>query len=160
MNRRDLLGSIALGGGATLLASRDALADALAPAATFTQRALVVATAIEQYLKPFLIGRNVDEIEDIWQSSYVSSYWRNGPSLFNAMSGVDIALWDIKGKRANMPLYQLLGGKVRFGADLYFHASGRDFQQLEENARMGMERGYRHIRVQAAVPGLATYGAG
>src|SRR6185503_13369788 len=127
--------------------------------ATFTQRALVVQTAIEQYLKPFLIGRNVDEIEDIWQSSYMSSYWRNGPSLFNAMSGVDIALWDIKGKRANMPLYQLLGGKVRFGADLYFHASGRDFQQVEENARRGMEMGYRYIRVQGGVPGLATYGA-
>src|SRR6266540_3838452 len=103
--------------------------------ATFTQRAYVVQTAVDKYLKPFLIGRNVDEIEDIWQSSYMSSYWRNGPSLFNAMSGVDIALWDIKGKRANMPLYQLLGGKVRFGADLYFHASGRDFQQVEENAR-------------------------
>ncbi len=127
--------------------------------ATFTQRAYVVQTAVEKYLKPFLIGRDVDEIEDIWQSSYMSSYWRNGPSLFNAMSGVDIALWDIKGKRANMPLYQLLGGKVRFGADLYFHASGRDFQQLEENARRGMDLGYRYIRVQGAVPGLATYGA-
>lgn len=128
--------------------------------ATFTQRAYVVQTAVEKYLKPFLIGRNVDEIEDIWQSSYMSSYWRNGPSLFNAMSGVDIALWDIKGKRAGMPLYQLLGGKVRHGADLYFHASGRDFQQLEENAKIGMERGYRYIRVQGGVPGLATYGAG
>ncbi len=127
--------------------------------ATFTQRALVVQTAVEQYLKPFLIGRSVDEIEDIWQSSYVSSYWRNGPVLFNAMSGVDIALWDIKGKRANMPLYQLLGGKVRHGADCYYHASGRDFQEVEDNARKGIEAGFRYVRVQGAVPGLSTYGA-
>ena len=127
--------------------------------ATFTQRSLVVQTAIDQYLKPFLIGRNVDEIEDIWQSSYVSSYWRNGPVLFNAMSGVDIALWDIKGKRANMPLYQLLGGKVRHGADCYYHASGNSFTEVEENARAGMERGFRHVRVQVATPGYAGYGA-
>ena len=127
--------------------------------ATFTQRALVVQTAIDQYLKPFLIGRRVDEIEDIWQSSYVSSYWRNGGVLFNAMSGVDIALWDILGKRANMPLYMLLGGKVRHGADCYYHASGRDFQEVEANARKGMAAGFRHIRVQGGVPGMATYGA-
>jgi mannonate dehydratase len=128
--------------------------------ATFTQRALVVQTAIDQYLKPFLIGRRVDEIEDIWQSSYVSSYWRNGGVLFNAMSGVDIALWDILAKRANMPLYMLLGGKVRHGADCYYHASGRDFAEVTANAQKGMAAGFRHIRVQGGVPGMATYGAG
>jgi mannonate dehydratase len=127
--------------------------------ATFTQRALAVQTAVEKYLRPFLIGRNVDEIEDIWQSSYVSSYWRNGPVLFNAMSGVDIALWDIKGKRANMPVYQLLGGKCRVAAALYAHVQGRDFKEVEDNARKAMSKGYRHIRVQVAIPGLATYGA-
>jgi mannonate dehydratase len=127
--------------------------------ATFTQRALVVKTAVDEYLRPFLTGRNVDEIEDIWQSSYVSSYWRNGGILFNAMSGVDIALWDIKAKRAGMPLYQLLGGKVRQGADCYFHASGSTFEEVETQARGAMERGFRHVRIQVSTPGYAGYGA-
>ena len=75
------------------------------------------------------------------------------------MSGVDMALWDILGKRAGLPLYQLLGGKVRHGADCYYHASGRDFQEVEDNARKGIELGFRYVRVQGGVPGLATYGA-
>jgi mannonate dehydratase len=127
--------------------------------ATFTQRPLVVKTAVEEYLRPFLIGRDVHDIEDIWQASFVSSYWRSGPVLNNAMSGVDQALWDIKGKIANLPVYQLLGGRVRVAADLYSHASGRDSEEVEENARALMERGYRYVRCQVAVPGYATYGA-
>jgi mannonate dehydratase len=127
--------------------------------ATFTQRPLAVATAIDKYLKPFLIGKDPDQIEDIWQTSFVSSYWRNGPVLNNAMSGIDMALWDIKGKRANMPVYQLLGGKCRFAADTYTHASGRDFQEVEDRVREFMGKGYRHIRVQVAVPGYDTYGS-
>lgn len=127
--------------------------------ATFTQRALVVQTAVDKFLKPFLIGRDPAEIEDIWQSSYVSSYWRNGPVLFNAMSGIDMALWDIKGKRANMPVYQLLGGKCRFATPCYAHTSGRDFAEVENAARAAMEKGFKHVRVQMAIPGMATYGA-
>ena len=126
--------------------------------ATFTQRPLAVVTAIEEYLKPFLIGRDPNDIEDIWQSSFVSSYWRSGPVLNNALSGVDEALWDIKGKRAGMPVYELFGGKCRQAASLYAHASGGDMQELEDNVRRYVELGYRYIRCQMAVPGYSTYG--
>ena len=126
--------------------------------ATFTQRARVVASAVDQYLKPFLLGKDPAQIEDIWQSSFVSSYWRNGPVLGNAISGVDMALWDILGKRAGMPLYQLLGGKCRRAVDTYRHASGGSFAAVEQRVRAYMEEGYRHVRVQVSVPNLATYG--
>lgn len=126
--------------------------------ATFTQRPLAVKTAVEEYLRPFLIGRDVHNIEDIWQASYLSSYWRSGPVLNNAMAGVDIALWDIKGKIANLPVYQLLGGKNRDAATLYSHASGATVDEVEENVRALMAEGFTHIRAQVGVPGGATYG--
>lgn len=128
--------------------------------ATFTQRARVVETALEKFLKPFLIGKDPLQIEDVWQSCFVSSYWRNGPVLNNAISGVDMALWDILGKRAGLPVYQLLGGKCRTAVDTYCHASGGTLQEVEKSARRFMEKGYRHVRVQMSIPGLATYGSG
>ena len=116
--------------------------------ATFTQRYPVVKSAVDEYLKPFLVGKDPERIEDIWQSMMVSSYWRNGPVLNNALSGVDMALWDIKGKLANMPVYQLLGGKCREGAAVYRHAGGRDMYETEERVREFMEMGCRYIRCQ------------
>jgi mannonate dehydratase len=127
---------------------------------TFTQRADLVNAAVERYLKPFLIGKPTDRIDDTWQAMYNSSYWRNGPVLNNAISGVDQALWDIKGRQAGLPVYQLLGGKCREAADTYAHASGADPQQCIDQARKYMEQGFRHVRVQVGVPGMAGYGSG
>lgn len=127
---------------------------------TFTQRADLVVPAVEKYLRPFLIGKNADRIDDLWQAMYNSSYWRNGPVLNNAISGVDQALWDIKGRQAGMPVYQLLGGKCREAVDCYGHASGADIPDVIENAKGFMARGFRHVRVQVGVPGMAGYGSG
>jgi mannonate dehydratase len=127
--------------------------------ATFTQRADLVVPAVEKYLKPLLLGKSADRIDDIWQACYNSSYWRNGPVLNNAISGIDMALWDIKGRQANMPVYELLGGKVREGADCYTHASGAEISQTLDSARAILDRGFRYVRVQVGVPGMAGYGA-
>jgi len=124
--------------------------------ATFTQRHTAVKAAVEDFLRPFLAGKDPQRIEDIWRTAWVSSYWRNGPVLNNALSGVDMALWDIQGKLAGMPLYQLLGGKCREGAAVYRHADGRDAAQVEENVRAFMAQGYHFIRCQlGGYPGAA-----
>jgi len=128
--------------------------------ATFTQRADLVVPAVEKYLKPFLLGRATDRIDDIWHACYASSYWRNGPVLNNAIGGVDMALWDIKGRQAGMPVYELLGGKCREAADCYTHASGNEIAETIANARRIIAQGFRHVRVQVGVPGMAGYGAG
>lgn len=127
---------------------------------TFTQRAELVRPAVERYLKPLLVGKDTDRIEDIWYAGYNSSYWRNDPVLNNALSGVDLALWDIKARLAGMPVYQLLGGKVREAAECYAHAGGADIAQVLESARALRKAGFRHIRVQVGVPNQAAYSSG
>jgi len=116
--------------------------------ATFTQRHHAVRSVVEQSLKPLLVGRDPQQIEDIWQTVHVNAYWRSGPVMNNALSGVDMALWDIKGKLAGMPVYQLLGGKCREGAAVYRHADGTTPAEVEDNVRRYVEEGYQHIRVQ------------
>lgn len=114
-----------------------------------------VATAVEELVAPQVIGRDASQIEDIWQSVYTSGYWRNGPVLNTALSGVDMALWDIKGKEAGMPVYQLLGGPCRAAVPCYAHASGHDVVELEDDVRRYLEEGYPVVRCQ-----LGAYGGG
>ena len=122
--------------------------------ATFTQRASAVAEVVDRYLKPLLTGRDVSRIEDLWRLMMANSYWRGGPVTNNAVGGVDMALWDIKGKRADLPVYQLLGGACRDRVDVYRHADGSSVDELVRRARSFMESGHRYVRLQ-----LGGYGA-
>lgn len=115
---------------------------------TFAYREKAVACMVEDYLGPLLEGRDVANIEDIWHVMNNNGYWRNGGVANNAISGVDMALWDIKGKMANMPVYDLLGGKSRESAVVYRHASGSTLEEVAENVENFIDQNVRHIRIQ------------
>lgn len=116
--------------------------------ATLAYRTLAVKSVIQDYLKPILIGRSVAEIEDTWNLLHYSSYWRSGPIEQNAISGIDIALWDIKGKMANMPIYDLLGGKCREYATVYRYAEGNNLTEIGEDFQRRLDEGNTHIRIR------------
>ena len=126
--------------------------------ATFAYRHLTVRHLIETYLRPLLVGRKVSEITELWQLMHQNAYWRNGPVVNNAISGIDMALWDIKGKMADMPVYDLLGGKVRAGVPVYRHADGSNVDEIVERIEKYRAIGVRHIRCQLGGYGGGGYG--
>lgn len=127
--------------------------------ATFTQRYAAVCAAVTEHVAPLVVGRHPADIEDITRLVHYSSYWRGGPVLNNALSGVDQALWDIAGKQAGMPVYELLGGRSRGGVEVYTHASGPEVSATLAQAEEFAAAGYRSIRLQVGGPGRGTYGA-
>ena len=127
--------------------------------ATFTQRYAAVAAAVGEHVAPLVLGRSPADIEDITRLINYSSYWRQGPVLNNALSGIDQALWDIAGKRANLPVYELLGGRSRAAVEVYSHAAGATIEETLAQAEELIAAGYRNVRLQVGGPGLGNYGA-
>jgi mannonate dehydratase len=128
---------------------------------TLNGRELAVVSYLQDHVVPTLIGKDPRKIEDIWQYLYRGAYWRRGPVTMRAIAAVDVALWDIKAKMAGMPLYELLGGKSRDGVLVYGHANGDDLEATVDAVGRYVELGYRAIRAQSGIPGIAmAYGVG
>ena len=127
--------------------------------ATLNGREMAVVAYLEEHIAPCLIGKDASQIEDIWQYLYKGAYWRKGPVTMTAIGAIDMALWDIKGKKANMPVYQLLGGKSRKGVTVYGHANGETIDEVLDNLGRMIDEGYKVVRLQCSVPNLkGTYG--
>ncbi|MCF2871164.1 D-galactonate dehydratase family protein [Octadecabacter sp. G9-8] len=124
--------------------------------ATLNNRETLPAAYLQDYLIPNLIGMDPRNSEDIWQFFYRGAYFRRGPIAMASFGAIDMALWDIKGKLANMPLYQLFGGKSRDGAMVYAHATGTDLEDLMDSITAYVEQGYKAVRVQCGIPGMPS----
>jgi mannonate dehydratase len=122
--------------------------------ATLNGREKAVVEYLEQYCIPALIGRDPRDTEDIWHYFYRGAYWKRGPITMAAISAIDLALWDIKAKALDTPLYNLLGGKSRNGVLVYGHANGRELSEAVEDVGRQIEAGFRAVRVQSGVPEL------
>ncbi len=129
--------------------------------ATLNGRELAVVSYLQDHLIPLLRGKDPRQIEDLWQYLYRGAYWRRGPVTMRAIAAVDVALWDIKAKMANMPLYQLLGGRSRRGVMVYGHASAEDLSGIIDAVGQYLELGYKAVRAQTGIPGVPmAYGVG
>src|ERR1700750_507591 len=124
--------------------------------ATLNGRELAVASYLQDHILPCLIGRDPFQTEDIWQYLYRGAYWRRGPVTMSAIAAVDVALWDIKGKALNTPVYNLLGGKSREGILVYAHAHGTTVEQTVDDVAKHIEIGYLAVRAQSGIPGLTS----
>ena len=122
--------------------------------ATLNGRELAVASYLQDHVVPNLIGRDAGRIEDLWQFLYRGAYWRRGPVTMSAIAAVDVALWDILGKMAGLPVYQLLGGRSREGALVYGHANGRDIAEASDAVGRFIDQGFLAVRAQCGVPGI------
>src|SRR5215813_7195533 len=120
--------------------------------ATLNGRELAVAAYLREHVCPMLIGRDANRINDTWQYLYRGAYWRRGPVTMTAIGAVDIALWDIKGKALNTPVYNLIGGKSRNGVLVYGHANGRDIEETVAEAGRYIDMGYLAVRAQSGIP--------
>lgn len=124
--------------------------------ATLNNRETLPAAYLRDYLIPNLIGLDPRRSEDIWQFFYRGAYFRRGPIAMAAFGAIDMALWDIKGKIAGLPIYDLLGGKSRDGAMVYAHATGSDLEDLMDSVASYVADGYQAVRVQCGIPGMPT----
>jgi len=129
--------------------------------ATLNGREMAVVSYLSDHVTPLLIGRDARRIEDVWQYLYKGAYWRRGPVTMCSIAAVDTALWDIKGKALNVPVYQLLGGASRDGVLVYGHANGPGLEETVQAVADYIKLGYKAIRAQSGIPGLqSTYGVG
>jgi len=127
--------------------------------ATLNGREMAVVAYLQEHIRPCLIGKDAHQIEDIWQYLYKGAYWRRGPITMTSIAGIDMALWDLKGKAADLPVYQLLGGKSRTKIKAYGHANGQNIDDTLSHLGKLIDNGYKAVRLQCAIPGLAgTYG--
>jgi mannonate dehydratase len=128
--------------------------------ATLNGRELAVASYLSDHVVPLLVGRDARRIEDTWQYLYKGAYWRRGGVALTAIAAVDTALWDIRGKTLNVPVYELLGGRSRESVLVYGHANGADIEGTVRAVGEYVKLGYRAIRAQSGIPGATAYGVG